>query len=106
MSDPNFTLLSLPDSVMAEIEQRIDVLRDSLQQRDPATLIDPLRRLERIRGNFAFDFISSLAWAAEAVCTTAAFAERQLNRVELTSLQRAIDSMDRARRVAVVANAA
>ena len=66
---------------------------------------DSLRKLERIRGNFTLDFISSLAWAAEAVCATAAFASRHLNGAELTSLSKAVDSMDRAHRVALAAAA-
>lgn len=105
MSEPNFTLLSLPDAIMVDIQERIDHLRDGLQQRDPAPLIESLRKLERIRGNFTFDFISSLAWAAEAICTNAASSARELTRMEMMSLHKAIVSMDRARHVAMAAAA-
>lgn len=103
MSEPNFNLLTPPDYVMAEIDGRIDVLRDELQRRNADAMIEPLRRLSRIRGNFAFDLISSIAWLAHAVCGNAAGSRRELNSVEMRSLQHAIDSMDRARRTALLA---
>ena len=103
MSEPDFSLLTLPDFLLAEIDERIDALRSELQHRNADAMIEPLRRLTRIRGNFAFDLISSLAWAAQAVCGTAASDHRQLNAVEMQSLQNAIDSMDRARRSALLA---
>jgi hypothetical protein len=105
MSEPNFQMLSLPDFLMADIEDRIEILRDALQYRDPVPMIESFKKLERMRGNFTFDFISSVAWAAVTVCSTAASAERELNRVELMSLDKAIDSMDRARRAAIAAAA-
>src|SRR5438045_3215041 len=103
MSEPDFNILSLPDVVVAEIDERIEYLREDLQQRNAEAMIDSLRCLSRIRGNFAFDLISSIAWAAQAVCDTAAGARRQLNPVEVRSLAQAIDSMDRARRTALLA---
>ena len=103
MSEPNFSMLTLPDFLLAEIDERIDGLRNELQHRKADSMIEPLRRLTRIRGNFAFDMISSLAWAAQAVCATAADNRRELNSVELRALQHAIDSMDRARRTALLA---
>jgi len=103
MSEPNFNLLTLPDFVLAEIDERISVLRDELPQRNPGAMIAPLQRLTKIRGHFAFDLISSIAWAAQAVCATAADNSRELNSVELRALQHAIDSMDRARRTALLA---
>ena len=103
MREPDFNILSLPDMVVAEIDGRIEQLREELQQRNAEAMIEPLRRLSRIRGNFAFDLISSIAWAAQVVCDTAAGASRQLNSVEARSLAQAIDSMDRARRTALLA---
>jgi hypothetical protein len=103
MSEPNFTLLTPPDFVLAEIDERIDALRNELPQRDPGSMIPPLQRLTKIRGHFAFDLISSIAWIAQTVCATAAVSRRELNSVELRALQHAIDSMDRARRTALVA---
>ena len=102
MSEPNFSLLP-PDFLLAEIDERIEALRNELQRRNAGTMIEPLRRLTRIRGNFAFDLISALAWAAHAVCGSAANAQRELNSVELRSLTHAIESMDRARRTALLA---
>ena len=101
MSEPDFNLLTLPDFVLAEIDERIGALRDELPQRNPGAMIAPLQGLTKIRGHFAFDLISSIAWAAQAVCATAADNRRDLNSVELRSLQHAIDSMDRARRTAL-----
>ena len=103
MGEPDFTLLSPPDFLLAEIDERIDALRTELQHRNADAMIEPLGLLTRIRGNFAFDLISSIAWAAQSVCGTAASDHRQLNSVELRSLQHAIDSMDRARRTALLA---
>lgn len=103
MSEPDFNILSLPDCVAAEIDQRIESLRDELQHRNAHAMIEPLRRLSRIRGNFAFDLISSIAWAAQAVCDSAAGDHRQLSGVEVRSLADAIDAMDRARRTALLA---
>ncbi|HUJ14472.1 MAG TPA: hypothetical protein VL284_11855 [Thermoanaerobaculia bacterium] len=105
MSEPDFSFLSLPEFLLAEIDQRIDHLREAVEQRNPSALIEPLSRLSRIRGNFAFDLISSIAWAAETVCGAAAKANRSLNHVEVQSLTQAIDSMDRARRTALLAAA-
>ena len=59
MSEPDFNILSLPDCVAAEIDQRIESLRDELQHRNAHAMIEPLRRLSRIRGNFAFDLIAA-----------------------------------------------
>ncbi|HLJ72993.1 MAG TPA: hypothetical protein VKU62_00310 [Thermoanaerobaculia bacterium] len=106
MTEPDFNFLSLPDFLLAEIEKRIIVLRSELHHRNPALLIEPLRRLSRVRGNFAFDLISSIAWAAEVVCKTAADDERALTAVEMQSLLNALDSMDRARRTAILCAAA
>jgi hypothetical protein len=106
MSEPNFNFLSLPDFLLADIEKRIIVLRSDLQHRDPAVLIEQLRRLTKVRGNFAFDLISSIAWAAEVVCTTAATSGRLLDSVEVQSLSHAFGAMDRARRTAILAAAA
>jgi hypothetical protein len=103
MREPDFNILSLPDMVVAEVDGRIEHLREEVQRRNAEAMIEPLRRLTRIRGNFPFDLISSLAWAAEAVCGTAVSAGRQLNSVEARSLVHAIDSMDRARRTALLA---
>ena len=103
MSEPNFSMLTLPDFLLAEIDQRIDDLRNELPQRNADAMIPPLQRLTKIRGHFAFDLISSIAWAAQAVCATAADNRRELNSVELRSLQHAIESMDRARRTALMA---
>ena len=103
MREPDFNILSLPDMVVAEIDGRIEQLREELGRRNAEAMIEPLRRLTRIRGNFAFDLISSIAWAAETVCSTAAGAGRQLDSVETRSLVHAIDSMDRARRTALLA---
>jgi hypothetical protein len=103
MSEPDFSLLSLPEFLLAEIDERIEVLRSELQHHNADAMIEPLRRLTRIRGNFAFDLISSIAWAAQTVCGTAASDHRRLNSVEMRSLQHAIDSMDRARRTAMLA---
>ena len=103
MSEPDFNILSLPDKVVAEIDGRVEQLREELRRRNAEAMIEPLRRLTRIRGNFAFDLISSPAWAADAVCSTAVSAGRQLNHVEARALGRAIDSMDRARRTALLA---
>lgn len=105
MSEPNFSLLSLPHCVVAEIDDRITLLREELPQRDPNAMLEPLRRLSGVRGNFAFDLISSIAWAARAVCRTAANDHRELNTVELRSLAHAFESMDRARRTALLAQA-
>ena len=106
MSEQNFNFLSLPDFLLADIEKRITVLRSDLQHRDPSVLIDHLRRLTKVRGNFAFDLISSIAWAAEVVCTTAATSARFLDHVEVKSLSHALDAMDRARRTAILSAAA
>lgn len=103
MREPDFNILSLPTLVVAEVDGWIEQLREELKGRNAEAMIDPLRRLTRIRGNFAFDLISSLAWAAETVCGTAVTAGRQLNSVEARSLSHAIDSMDRARRTALLA---
>ena len=105
MSEPNFSLVSLPDCVVAEIDDRISTLRDELEDRDPSAMLEPLRRLSAVRGNFAFDLISSIAWAARAVCRAAADSHRELNSVELRSLASAIDSMDHACRTALLAQA-
>jgi len=105
MNEPDFNFFSLPDFLLADIDERIDTLRNELDHRDPSSLLQPLQRLSKIRGNFAFDLISSIAWAAEVVCGTAAKADRELNSVELRSLKHAIDSMDRARRTALLAAA-
>ncbi|HJT17059.1 MAG TPA: hypothetical protein VJ853_06720 [Thermoanaerobaculia bacterium] len=106
MSEPNFNFLSLPDFLLADIEKRIIILRSDLRHGDPSVLIDQLRRLTKVRGNFAFDLISSIAWAAEVVCTTAAGSARSLNHVEVQSLSHAFDAMDRARRTAILSAAA
>lgn len=103
MREPDFNILSLPDMVVAEIDGRIEHLRTEVQQGNAEAMIEPLRRLTRIRGNFAFDLISSLAWAAETVCSTAVTAGRPLDSVEARSLSHAIASMDRARRTALLA---
>jgi len=103
MSEPDFSLLSLPDFLLAEIDERIEALRNELQNRNADAMIEPLQRLTRIRGNFAFDLISSIAWAAQAVCGAAASDGRRLNSVEMRSLKNAIDSMDYARRSALLA---
>jgi hypothetical protein len=105
MSEPNFNLLSLPQVVIAEIDQRIGALRVELQQGDASAMLEPLSRLMKVRGNFAFDLISSIAWAAQVVCGSAAKDQRVLNSVEVRSLSHAIDSMDRARRTAILAAA-
>ena len=101
MSDPDFNFLSLPDFLLVEIEKRLIVLRSDLRHRNPSLLVEPLQRLTKIRGNFAFDLISSIAWAAEVVCKDAS--GRALNEVEVKSLSHAFDSMDRARRTAILA---
>ena len=103
MSEPNFSLLSPPDFLLAEIDERIDALRNELQHGNADAMIEPLRRLTRVRGNFSFDLISSIAWAAEVVCGVAVSDRRQLNPVEMRSLRNAIDSMDRARRTSLLA---
>ena len=55
MSEPNFNLLTLPDFVLAEIDERICALRNELPQRNAGAMIEPLQRLTKIRGHFAFD---------------------------------------------------
>jgi hypothetical protein len=81
----------------------IGLLQQGLQQPHPAPLLDPFRRLSRIRGNQELDRISSIAWAAEVVCSTAATAKRELNFVEVASLRFAVNCMDRARLSAPIA---
>jgi len=106
MTERNFNYLSLPDFLLADIEERVVVLRSELHRRNPAVLIEPLRRLSRVRGTFAFDLISSIAWAAEVVCKSAADSERTLTALETQSLLNAFDSMDYARRTAILCAAA
>ncbi len=102
MSEPNFSFVSLPDCLMADIAQRIEGLSNELQHANPAPMVEPLRKLRHVRGNFALDLISSIAWAAETVCGAAATAGRSLDRVEVHSLQHSIQMMDRARRAAAL----
>jgi hypothetical protein len=106
MTECNFNNFSLPDFLLADIEKRIITLRSELHLRNPAVLIEPLRRLSRVRGNFAFDLISSIAWAAEVVCKSAADSQRTLTALETQSLLNAFDAMDRARRTAALSAAA
>jgi len=106
MSEPDFNFLSLPDYLLAEIEKRVIVLQSELRHRNPVTLIDPLQRLTRVRGNFAFDLISSIAWAAEVVCKDAVQNARDLTPVEVRALANAFESMERARRTAILSAAA
>jgi hypothetical protein len=92
--------------VLGEINHGIHALRTELSRANPTPLIKLFQRLSTIRGNFALDLISSIAWAAEVVCGTAATAGRDLNSVELRSLNSAVDSMDRARHTAFLSVAA
>ena len=103
MREPDFNILNLPPVVVSEIDRGIDGLRDELHHRNAQAMIEPLRRLTKVRGHFAFDLISSIAWAAHAVCDAATGDRRQLNAVEARSLAHALDSMDRARRTAQLA---
>lgn len=105
MSEPNFSFASLPDCLMVEIAQRIEAVRCELQQPDPAPLTAPLRVLSHVRGNFALDLISSVALASQIVCESAAADGRTLSSGELRSLHRAVQTMDRARRTAVLSAA-
>ena len=105
MSEPDFTFFSLPEFLLADIDDRIGNLRNELPRRDPTALLEPLQHLSRIRGNFAFDLISSIAWAAGVLCGNAVTSQRELTPLELRSLSHAIDSMDRARRTALLAAA-
>lgn len=102
MSEPNFSFLSLPEFLLVDVEKRIASLETGLKQRDPTMLMPPLQLLEKIRGNFAFDLISSIAWAAKAVCRKAADEKRPLSSLEAKSLAHAFNSMDRARLTALI----
>jgi len=97
MTEPNFEFVSLPDCLMTDITEHIQTLQTELPHGNPMRLLEPFDHLTRIRGNFALDLISSIAWAARTVCHAAARAGRTLNSVELRSLGHALDSMDRAR---------
>ena len=103
MREPDFNILNLPRVVISEIDRGIDGLRYELHRRNAQAMIEPLRRLSKVRGNFAFDLISSIAWAAHAVCDAATDDRRALSAVEARSLVNALDSMDRARRTAQLA---
>jgi hypothetical protein len=85
------------ESELSDVELEIVRLRDGLQESDPAPLLDAFRTLARIRGSETLDLISTIAWAAEAVCSTAANADRKLNFVESASLRNAVETIDRAR---------
>ena len=105
MSQPNFSFVSLPNSLLVDISQRVETLQNELPQADPMRLVEPFDRLMEVRGNFALDLISSLAWAAATICHSAMRARRTLNTVEVRSLRHAIASMDRAHRAAVLSAA-
>jgi len=105
MNETDFSFCTLPEFLLVDIDDRIGTLRNELPRRDPNALMEPLQRLSRIRGNFAFDLISSIAWAAGVLCGNAVTSQRELTPLEIRSIQNAIESMDRARRTALLAAA-